>query len=214
MSQAFVELYPESRTRLQPLPTGADLGAGLAAAVPFICAARGAFLAERLKKRLSLRKILAIEGRQCDLDGFGNVLPSNRCKKTLSSRIIPVIEGRRRLPERINRCRVERLDRDRATNFVVSADFPVLRRLNRRLAGLSDYRLRLAFIPGARSAPTRPRRDQSPLPSWLIFAVATSSIMARSLSGTGIGVQALSPSMKKMRPPELPSTLASAALSP
>ena len=96
MSQAFVELYPESRTRLQPLPTGADLGAGLAAAVPFICAARGAFLAERLKKRLSLRKILAIEGRQCDLDGFGNVLPSNRCKKTLSSRIIPVIEGRRR----------------------------------------------------------------------------------------------------------------------
>jgi hypothetical protein len=34
------------------------------------------------------------------------------------------------------------------------------------------------------------------------------------LSGTGIGVQALSPSMKKMRPPELPSTLAKAALSP
>src|SRR5580693_4413389 len=64
------------------------------------------------------------------------------------------------------------------------------------------------------AAPHRPRRDQRPLPSWLIFAVATSSIMARSLSGTGIGVQALSPSMKKTRPPELPSTLASAALSP
>ena len=60
----------------------------------------------------------------------------------------------------------------------------------------------------------RPRRDQSPLPSWLIFAVATSSIMLRSVWGTGIGVQALSPSMKKTRPPELPSTLASAALSP
>jgi hypothetical protein len=56
--------------------------------------------------------------------------------------------------------------------------------------------------------------DQSPLPSWLIFAVATSSIMLISFSGTGIGVQALSPSMKKTRPPELPSTRASAALSP
>ena len=75
----------------------------------------------------------------------------------------------------------------------------------------------------ARSSPDRlacsaafvgPEPDQSPLPSWLIFAVATSSIMLRSVSGTGIGVQALSPSMKKMRPPELPSTLASAALSP
>src|ERR1700722_19869281 len=64
------------------------------------------------------------------------------------------------------------------------------------------------------AAPPRPRRDQSPLPSWLIFAVATSSIMLISVWGTGIGVQALSPSMKKMRPPELPSTLASAALSP
>lgn len=59
-----------------------------------------------------------------------------------------------------------------------------------------------------------PPRDQSPLPSWLIFAVATSSIMPRSVWGTGIGVQALSPSMKKTRPPSLPSTLASAALSP
>ena len=55
---------------------------------------------------------------------------------------------------------------------------------------------------------------QSPVPSWLIFAVATSSIMVRSASGTGIGVQALSPSMKNTRPPALPSTLASAALSP
>jgi hypothetical protein len=60
----------------------------------------------------------------------------------------------------------------------------------------------------------RPRRDQSPLPSWLIFAVATSSIMLRSVLGTGMGVQALSPSMKKIRPPSLPSTLANAALSP
>jgi hypothetical protein len=32
---------------------------------------------------------------------------------------------------------------------------------------------------------------QSALPSWLILAVATASIMARSWSGTAIGVQAL-----------------------
>ena len=74
---------------------------------------RGPFLAERLKKPLSLRKILAIEGRQCVLDGFGNVLLSNRRKKTLSGRIIPVIQGCQCLPERINRCPVERRDRDR-----------------------------------------------------------------------------------------------------
>ena len=63
-------------------------------------------------------------------------------------------------------------------------------------------------------APPSGSLDQSPLPSWLILAVATSSIMLSSVSGTGIGVLALSPSMKKARPPVLPSTLASAALSP
>ena len=154
MSQAFVELYPESRTRLQPLPIAADLGEPDWLPVPFTWEAAARFLAERLKKRLSLRIILAIKGRQCVLDSFGDVIPSDRRKKTLSSRIIPVIQGRRRLPERINRCRVERRDRDRATNFVVSADLPgrgIFLRLNRRLAGLSDYRLRLAFIPSAGS---------------------------------------------------------------
>ena len=55
---------------------------------------------------------------------------------------------------------------------------------------------------------------QSALPSWLILAVATSSIIPRSESGTTIGVQALSPSMKNTMPPEWPSTLTSAALSP
>ena len=122
---------------------------------------RGAFLAERLKKPLSLRKIPAIEGRQCVLDGFRNVLPSDRCKKTLSSRIIPVIEGRRRLSERINRCRVERRDRDRATNFTVSAGLPgrgVFVGLNRRLSELPNYRLRLAFVPGAGSEGALSRR--------------------------------------------------------
>jgi hypothetical protein len=56
--------------------------------------------------------------------------------------------------------------------------------------------------------------SQSPLPSWVIFAVPTSSIMTRSSLGTGIGVHARSPSMKNTRPPGLPSTRASAALSP
>ena len=114
----------------------------------------GGFLAERLKKPLSLRIIPAIKGRQCVLDSFSNVLPSVRRKKTLSGRIILVIQGCRRLRERIDRGRVERRDRDRATDFVVSADLPgrgVLRRLNRRLAVLSDYRLRVAFIPGVNS---------------------------------------------------------------
>ena len=58
------------------------------------------------------------------------------------------------------------------------------------------------------------RNGQSALPSWLILAVATSSIIARSSSGTAIGVQALSPSMKNTMPPERPSILMSAALSP
>jgi hypothetical protein len=82
-------------------------------------------------------------------------------------------------------------------------------------------KLRLGVSAAGRSPTWRvelpqgvPQPDQRPLPSWLIFAVATSSIMLRSLSGTGIGVQALSPSMKKTSPPESPSTLASAALSP
>ena len=39
-------------------------------------------------------------------DGLGDVLPSDRLKKTLSGRIIFVVEGCRRLPERINRCPV------------------------------------------------------------------------------------------------------------
>ena len=63
-------------------------------------------------------------------------------------------------------------------------------------------------------APGSRRAVQSPLPSWLILDVATSSIMTRSCFGTGIGVHARSPSMKKMRPPLSPSTWASAALSP
>ena len=66
--------------------------------------------------------------------------------------------------------------------------------------------------PAKRGRMASPR--QSPLPSWVIFAVATSSIMTRSSLGTGIGVQARSPSMKKTMPPVLPSTVASAALSP
>ena len=72
--------------------------------------------------------------------------------------------------------------------------------------------LRIAWL--ARGPSSAPEPDQRPLPSWLIFAVATSSIMLRSVLGTGMGVQALSPSMKKIRPPSLPSTLANAALSP
>jgi hypothetical protein len=58
------------------------------------------------------------------------------------------------------------------------------------------------------------RNGQSAVPSWLILAVATSSMIARSSSGTAIGVQALSPSMKNTMPPERPSILTSAALSP
>ena len=114
----------------------------------------GGFLAERLKKPLSLRIIPAIKGRQCVLDSFSNVLPSVRRKKTLSGRIILVIQGCRRLRERINRGRVERRDRDRATNFTGSAGLPgrgVFLRVNRRLNEVSNYRLRLAFIPGANS---------------------------------------------------------------
>ena len=68
----------------------------------------GGFLAERLKEPLSLRIIPAIKGRQCVLDSFSNVLPSVLRKKTLSGCIILVNEGCRRLPERINRGRVER----------------------------------------------------------------------------------------------------------
>ena len=121
----------------------------------------GGFLAERLKKPLSLRIIPAIKGRQCVLDSFSNVLPSVRRKKTLSGRIIPVIKGCRRLPERIDRCPIERRDRDRATNFMVSADLPgrgVFLRLNRRLNELRNYRLRLALVPGAGSEGTLCRR--------------------------------------------------------
>src|SRR6202020_1104251 len=122
----------------------------------------GGFLAERLKKPLSLRIIPAIKGRQCVLDSFSNVLPSVRRKKTLSGRIVLVIQGCRRLPERINRGRVERRDRDRATNFTGSAGLPsrgVFLRGNRRLNVLRNYRLRLAFIPCACSegAPSRRR---------------------------------------------------------
>ena len=122
----------------------------------------GGFLAERLKKPLSLRIIPAIKGRQCVLDSFSNVLPSVRRKKTLSGRIILVIQGCRRLPERINRGRVEGRDRDRATNVTGSAGLPsrgVFLRVNRRLNELRNYRLRLAFIPGAGSegAPSRRR---------------------------------------------------------
>ena len=122
----------------------------------------GAFLAERLKKPLSRRIILAIEGRQCVLDGFSDVFPSDRCKKPLSGRIIPVIEGCQCLPERINRRPVERRDRDqRVTNFMVSAGLPgrgVFFRLNRGLSELRNYlkrilgldRLRLRGPSGAK----------------------------------------------------------------
>ena len=122
---------------------------------------RGAFLAERLKKPLSRRIILAIEGRQCVLDSFSNVFSSDRRKKPLSGRIIPVIEGCRCLPERINRCPVELYSDGRVTNFMVSAGLPrrgVFLRLNRRLSELRNYRLRLAFIPGAGSEGALSRR--------------------------------------------------------
>jgi hypothetical protein len=58
------------------------------------------------------------------------------------------------------------------------------------------------------------RNAQSALPSWLILAVATSSIIERSSPGTAMGVQAFSPSMKNTKPPERPSSSTSAALSP
>ena len=122
----------------------------------------GAFLAERLKKPLSRRIILAIEGRQCVLDSFSDVFPSDRRKQPPSGRIIPVVEGRQRLPERISRCPVERRDRDRrVANFMISAGLPgrgVFLRLNRRLSELRNYRLRLAFIPGAGSEEALSRR--------------------------------------------------------
>ena len=122
----------------------------------------GALLAERLKKPLSRRIILAIKGRQCVLDSFSDVFPSDRCKKPLSGRIIPVIEGCQCLPERINRRPVERRDRDqRVTNFMVSAGLPgrgVFFRLNRSLSELRNYRLRLAFIAGAGSEEALSRR--------------------------------------------------------
>jgi Alpha amylase, catalytic domain len=95
------------------------------------------------------------------LDSFSNVFPSDRRKKPLSGRIIPVIEGCQCLPERINRCPVEFYRNGRVTNFMVSAALPgrgVFLRLNRRLSGLSNYRLRLAFIPGAGSEGALSRR--------------------------------------------------------
>jgi hypothetical protein len=63
---------------------------------------------------------------------------------------------------RINHCPLERRDRDRrVTNFMVSAGLPgrgVFLRLNRRLSELRNYRLRLAFVPGAGSEGTLCRR--------------------------------------------------------
>jgi hypothetical protein len=122
----------------------------------------GAFLAERLKKPLSRRIVLAIEGRQCVLDSLSDVFPSDRRKKPLSGRIIPVIEGCQCLPKRINRCPVEQRDRDRrVTNFMISAGLPGrggFLRLNRRLSDLRNYRLRLAFIPRAGSEGALSRR--------------------------------------------------------
>jgi hypothetical protein len=85
-------------------------------------------VAERLKKPLSRRIVPAIEGRKCVLNGFSGVSPAEGLKKPLSHRIIPAIERRQCLPER--------------KNFL---------RLSRRLNGLRNYRLRLAFVQGAGS---------------------------------------------------------------
>ena len=157
MLRVSVGLYSGSRTLLDPLPMPRAWGRR-----SLHLRGSGAFLAERLKKPLSRRIILAIEGRQCVLDSFSNVFPSDRRKKPLSGRIIPVIEGCQCLPERINRCPVERRDRDRrVTNFMVSASLPgrgVFLRLNRRLSELRNYRLRVAFIPGADSEGALSRR--------------------------------------------------------
>jgi pimeloyl-ACP methyl ester carboxylesterase len=64
-------------------------------------------------------------------------------------------KGCQRLPQRINGRPLERRDRDRrVTDFMVSAGLPsrgVFHRLDRRLSELPNHRLRLAFIPGARS---------------------------------------------------------------
>ena len=76
--------------------------------------AAAAFLAKRPQKAPEpSHNPLAIEGRQCVLDSFSKVFPSDRRKKPLSGRIIPVIEGCQCLPERINSCPFERRDRDR-----------------------------------------------------------------------------------------------------
>ena len=111
---------------------------------------------------MSRRIILAIEGRQCILDGFSDVFPSDRRKKPLSGRIIPVIEGCRCLPERITGYPVELYRDGRVTNFMVSAALPgrgVFLRLNRRLSDLRNYRLRAAGRRPLERAPWRRRLD-------------------------------------------------------
>ena len=85
----------------------------------------GIFPAERLKKPLSSRIILAIEGRPCVLDSGRGVFPAARLKKPLSGRIILAIEGCQCVRQRINRRRGGRRDRDRrVANLIVSADRP------------------------------------------------------------------------------------------
>ena len=55
---------------------------------------------------------------------------------------------------------------------------------------------------------------QRPAVSCLIVLPATSAIIDKSSAGATIGVQALSPSIKKTIPSDLPSNLAKAAWSP
>ena len=140
---------------MHPLPMPRAWGAlDWPASIPSPARQRRPFWPSASKSSLSRRIILAIEGRQCVLDSFSDVFPSDCRKKPLSGRIIPVIEGCQCLPKRINRCPVERRGRDRRiTNFMISAGLPgrgAFLRLNRRPSDLRNYCLRVAFTPGAR----------------------------------------------------------------
>ena len=138
-----------------PADDGAGLGGGgLAGADPFAGAGSGAFPAERLKKPVGLRIVLAIESRQRVPDRLSEVVASARRKEPLSGRIIPVLERGRRLLQRIDRRPGERGGRGRR-----AAGLPGRRaflRLKGRLGGWRNSRLRLAFVPGA-------GRDRVPL---------------------------------------------------
>ena len=126
------------------LPTARAWGAPESQSLPL--RGGGGLLAERLKKPLSRRIILAIERRQCVPDGFGGVFPADRLEKPLSHRIIPAVEGRQ--------CVLERIDR------------PGIR-LVRRLDALRYRRLRQAFIPGAGN----PTLREPPPPSQRTAAI-------------------------------------------